>query len=98
MITILLQNDLHVGWDKATKTFSIDEKLVRFATSYELLNVATGNSKIFELSHSTGPEWDPSTKWIYKSGDLTLEVVQDKKLTAKRAEAYLDAKLDRYSE
>jgi len=63
-----------IPFNKESKTFSLDGKLVVFKTQYTLVNDKTGNEVIFELSHSTGSEWDEATKWIYKNKDLTLEV------------------------
>ncbi len=60
----------------------------------------TGVEKTFKFSHSTGPEFDPDTKWVYHAGSkvegnlFTLIVHNEKELTAARAQAYLQAKLD----
>ena len=79
----------------ATKTFSISEKGIPFATEYELFNPKTSESKLFVLEGSTGPEFDPNTKWIYKHESLTLEVCNDAQITKERVDAYLDHKLNR---
>lgn len=83
------------SFNPATKTITVSEKDVPFATSYEVKNPKNGSIKKFEFTESTGPEFDPNTKWIYKCGELTLEVCNDKQITALRAENYLRHKLNR---
>lgn len=84
----------NLTYDKELKTFFISETEVPFSMNYELLNPKTGNSRIFELSHSTGGEFQPDTRWIYKSEDgLTLEVCNDPEVTKKRGESYLRHKI-----
>lgn len=85
------------SYDKETKVFSFSEKHVPFATTYEVLNPKTGNKVTFDLSHSTGPEFDPDTRWVYKnkSSDVTVEVCNDATITKLRGDAYLDHKLNR---
>lgn len=92
MTTIYLSS---VGWsyDKSTKTITVSERDVSFATTYKVISHRTGAEKVFEFDHSTGPEFDPNTKWIYKSADgLTLAVANDATMTAAAAEQYLEAK------
>lgn len=83
-------------FDEANKTISCNELTVPpFDTRYTVVN-NKGKEKVFDLSGSTGSEWEPDTKWIYKSEDgWTLEVSQDAELTKKRAKAYLNHKLNR---
>lgn len=81
------------SYNKDTKTFKVKGADVQFGMEYELVNGRTGGSMIFNLSHSTGSEWDPTTKWIYKdmTGNYTLEVGNEQ-VTPAHAEAYLRAK------
>jgi len=90
MITILTTI---LKYDSTTKTFSGSEKDIQFATSYTIKNPNTGMSKQFDFTNSTGPEFDPNTKWIYTCGDMTLEVCNDAKTTSVNAENYLKAKM-----
>jgi hypothetical protein len=77
------------------------ESQLPFDTEYVVKSPKTGVVKTFKFSHSTGPEFDPETKWIYHSGSeingdlFTLIVHNEKELTEKRASDYLDAKLGR---
>lgn len=76
-------------------TFYVNEKdTPAFTTAYNVVNPKTGKSAEFNLSHSTGSEWDPKTIWIYKNKDLGLElhVSQDPNITKKRANNYLNHK------
>lgn len=91
----IILNPATFTYNKETKTFTISEKDVPFATEYHLVNKTTGNRKLFSFSHSTGSEWDVDTKYIYKSTDgITLEVCNDEEITKKRSEMYLQAKLN----
>lgn len=92
MHLIIFNPEIH-SYNPQTKTFSMSEKGMPFSTTYEIKNTETGKTKKFEFSHSTGPEFDPNTKWIYKCDDLTLEVCNDAKITAILAQNYLNAKL-----
>ena len=79
---------------KETNTFMVNERDVPFDTSYTIKNSVTGNSMEFEFTHSTGPEFEPSTKWIYKSADgCILEVCNDPEMTEIARKNYLRAKL-----
>jgi hypothetical protein len=80
-------------YNKETKTFSVSEKDVPFDTSYEVIGMKTGETKQFELSHSTGPEFDPNTRWVYKCDDMVLEVCNDAEMTKIAAANYLKGKL-----
>ena len=91
MVVILKKGNF--GYDKDTRTFTMSEKDVMFATKYEIKNPDTGNSMEFNFTHSTGPEFASDTKWIYKSTEgYTLEVCNDPEITKKAAENYLAAK------
>ncbi len=81
-----------VVYNKELNSFVVSGKKVSFGSSYELYNEKTGNKKVFELSHSTGSEWDPNTVWIYKNGEMKLIVTNDD-VTKEHAENYLKAKL-----
>ena len=88
-------NKVPYNYDPLTSTISVSERDVRFATTYEVLS-KKGNKKIFELSHSTGPEFDPKTRWVYKDADgILLEVSNDPITTRKLASNYLAAKTGR---
>lgn len=94
MTTIEVNNN--VNWDSKTRTFSINERHVAFATRYKLINPKTQNCAEFELSHSTGREFDPATKWIYKcvtDSELILQVCNDAAMTHIAAQNYLRAKM-----
>lgn len=80
-------------YDSPTRTFTGSEKDIPFATTYTITNSYTGNSKEFKFSHSTGPEFDPNTDYVYKCGDLTLIISNDEKITNKNAKNYLKAKM-----
>ena len=78
---------------ESLKLISVSEKNVKFGASYRLWNPLTNFGKVFNFSHSTGPEFNPDTKFIYKSEDgFTLEVQNDKELTTKRSQMYLESK------
>lgn len=84
-------------YDASTATFTASEKDVKFDTAYKLVNPGTGRSGIFEFSHSAGPEFDPNTIYVYKGPkgglmQLTLNIINDAKITEIRAAAYLEAK------
>lgn len=82
-------------YNKETNTFVGSEKDIRFATQYNVFNPKTGISRMFDLVNSTGPEFDPNTKWVYKSKeDVVLEICNDKEITARNAEMYLKAKMN----
>jgi len=76
------------------------ESQLPFDTEYTIHSPQTGVEKEFRFSHSTGPEFHPDTKWVYHAGSkvegnlFTLIVHNEKELTAARAQAYLQAKLD----
>lgn len=76
-------------------TFFVNERDTRFDTSYDVYNPESGKYVTFDLSHSTGSEWDPKTIWIYKNKKLNLElhISQDPDITNIRANNYLNHKL-----
>lgn len=92
--------NLSSGWsyNKETSTFKVSEKILPFDTTYNIKNPATGKEMIFEFSHSTGSEFDPKTRWVYKSkgGSITLEVCNDEEMTKANAENYLKAKTEQF--
>ncbi len=93
METIIFDKSKH-NYNKITKTISISEKEVAFATRYRVLSPTTRNEVEFVFSHATGPEFDPNTKWVYESAiGVTLEVCNDPELTKILADNYLKAKL-----
>jgi len=99
MTTIKFNKKIH-NYDPLTKTFSVSECDVTFDTQYKVLNPKTGNSMIFEFSHSTGGEYEPDTKWVYKSyvggadhDVLRLEVCNDPRMVELAKETYLKHKL-----
>jgi len=82
------------SYNKETKTFTVNGNAVQFATEYTLHNPKTGGQRKFNFSYSTGSEWDPKTRWVYKSdGDeeFTLEV-GNQDVTSRQVDAYLQAK------
>jgi hypothetical protein len=93
MYTINLDKTKFV-YDFNRKTFIVSEKGIPFGTEYEILNPKTGGRRKFKFTNSTGPEFDPNTKWIYESNDgILLEVCNDKQMTKIAAKNYLNAKL-----
>jgi hypothetical protein len=76
-------------------TFFVNERNTTFDTSYDVYNPKTGKYVTFNLSHSTGSEWDPKTVWIYKNTDMNLElhISQDPNITKIRGNNYLNHKL-----
>ena len=91
MTTIDL-NKVPYSVDPITKVISVSEKHIHFATTYNVIS-KTRTAKVFDFSHSTGPEFDPNTKWVYKCENFVLEVCNDKKMTAIAAENYLRSKM-----
>jgi len=84
----------NLTYSTSTKTFYGSEKDIRFDTEYEVTSSETGNSRTFKFKRSTGPEFDPNTKWIYESEcGLSLIISNDKEITERNAANYLAAKL-----
>lgn len=90
----MIQIDLNkIPWSFEDKVITISEKDVAFATEYNVRS-PKGGEKEFKFTHSTGPEFDVNTKWMYKSDDgLQLAVCNDAKMVKAAAAAYLNAKL-----
>lgn len=93
MVTIDL-NRVPYLYLPSTFTFVLSEKFTpSFATEYLVLS-PKGGSSVFKFIHSTGPEFDPNTKWVYKNeNDCELHIENDKVMTERAAEQYLKAKL-----
>ena len=78
-------------FDKKTNAFYGNEKDIPFSIVYQIINIISKNSEVFKLSYSTGPEFDPETKWIYKSttSEIQLVICNDFKITTRNEESYL---------
>lgn len=83
----------NIQYSDLLKSFFVNGKDVRFATTYELENEKTGKSKTFKFDHSTGSEWDVKTKWIYKSEDEFVLEVGNEEVTKQMMEDYISAKI-----
>lgn len=83
------------AWNLNEKKFMVSERDVSFDMNYRIINPETGKSMEFNLSHSTGPEFDPKTRWVYTNEDagISLEVCNDPEITKRAAEKYLEAKI-----
>lgn len=82
-----------ITYSKTTDTFRGSEKDIKFDTEYEVKNIETGNSERFKFTHSTGPEFDPKTEWVYKSeSGRQLIIGNDTETTKLNAANYLKAK------
>ena len=94
-MTTIEFNDKKHTWDLEKKVFTVSERDVPFDTTYEIRNPRSGGKMKFEFSHSTGPEFNPQTKWIYYNSDktVTLEVCNDPEIVRRAAENYLKSKL-----
>ena len=64
-----------LSYDKDDNTFYGSEKDIPFDTSYKVVNIDTNQSRLFEFTHSTGPEFDPKTQWIYKNSDSNIRLI-----------------------
>ncbi len=94
-MTIVNFNPQKMSFDKETKTFTVSERDVAFATTYTIINPKTGNGQIFHFVESTGPEFDPLTEWLYASFEgCVLRVVNDAKITKERASRYAIGKMN----
>ena len=91
----MIQIDLKkILWSFEKGIITISEKDVAFGTTYNVISPNTGVGKLFEFTHSTGPEFDKNTQWIYKCDDgIQLAVCNDAQMVKKAAEEYLKAKL-----
>jgi hypothetical protein len=93
MYTIELNKHIY-AWNSKEMCFTMSEKGIPFATKYTIRNPKTGANKLFTFKYSTGPEFDPSTKWIYETScGIKLEICNDATMTAVAARKYLGAKL-----
>ena len=80
------------------RTIRVSEKEVPFDTEYDVISSKTGDSMKFRFSHSTGPEFDPTTEWVYTSQEgIEFRVCNDPSLTAQNVMTYLKAKGGRVS-
>jgi hypothetical protein len=87
-----------VRFSVETGIIKVSEKDVQFDTQYEVVSAKTGNSMVFNFSHSTGPEFDPTTEWVYTSQEgIEFRVCNDAHITAQNARAYVKAKQGRVS-
>lgn len=88
------------GYNAQYRTFYMTERYVPFDTEYNMFNPSTGRSMSFKFSHSTGPEFDPKTEWIYESpadgviDKMKLVITNDPQITAANAKAYLNHKVN----
>jgi hypothetical protein len=74
----------------------VSEREVSFDTKYEVISSKTNLAKVFDFTHSTGPEFDINTEWVYASEDgIEFRVCNDRIMTAEAGAAYLKAKLGR---
>jgi hypothetical protein len=95
MFTIELNKHSYI-YNESKKTFVMSERGIPFGTSYVIRNPKTGGSRKFEFTHSTGSEFDPKTRWVYKSEDgIQLEVCNNEQMTKIAAQNYLNAKLSK---
>ena len=93
-MTIININTIPYKYDDLASTIHISERNVPFDTGYEVFNSKTGNRVQFKFTHSTGPEFDPNTKWVYESDNgIKLMVHNDKAITELNAQTYLAGKL-----
>jgi len=93
MAVLIDLNKVPFAYEADRKCFVISEKDVQFATTYTVKSTS-GNQKNFDMTHSTGSEWDPNTRYVYKSEDgLLLEVCNDAEMVKVAAANYLKAKL-----
>lgn len=82
-------------YDTRTSVFHFSEKdTVQFDTEYIVRNPRTGGEMSFEFSHSTGPEFEPDTVWVYKSDNhIKLVIHNDAAMARHCGDLYLKAKL-----
>ena len=92
----MVQIDLKkIDWSFKNGVITISERDVRFATEYNVISPKGGN-KVFKFTHSTGPEFDKNTKWIYQNENgIQLAVCNDPILVKKAVQEYLTDKLRR---
>ena len=95
-------------YDPKSRTSHVSEHLIRFATAYRVLNPKTGDYRNFNLSHSTGPEFDENTEWVYTHNTqgnakgnaqplhtecYFLRIKNEPRITEIKKEMYLKAKM-----
>ena len=74
----------------------VSEREVSFDTKYEVISSKTNSVKVFDFSHSTGPEFDINTEWVYVSEDgIEFRICNDRIMTSNSSAAYLKAKCGR---
>jgi len=89
MIQVNLNN---IPFSYENGIITISEKNVQFGTEYNVISPKGGN-KVFKFTHSTGPEFDKDTKWMYESDDkLKLAVCNDPVMVKVAAAKYLKGK------
>lgn len=93
MVNISFQKN-KVKYNVTSKSFFVKGSEVSFATTYNLLNERSGESRKFNFEYSTGSEWKVDTIWMYKSecGNYWLGVGNEE-VTEEHANNYLRAKL-----
>ena len=81
MTVVTFKTGLHL-YNSTNKTFTMSEKDVpRFDTEYKILNIITDKGMDFKFDHTTGPEFEPDTKWVYLNSEgYKLEVANDPKM------------------
>ena len=85
-----------IPWSFENKIITISERDITFSTEYNVISPKGGN-KVFNFDHSTGPEFDANTKWMYLSDDgVTLAVCNDAQMVEAAAKNYLTAKLNKH--
>lgn len=93
MIRVVLDS-IDWSFNKERNTIIISEKSVKFATEYEIVS-PKGGEKIFTFTHSTGPEFDKDTRWVYMSNDaMVLEICNDEQMVKVASQKYLEGKLN----
>lgn len=89
MINIPTKN---LTYDEKKGTYYGSEKNIKFASTYEIED--EGTLRRFEFSHSTGPEFNPKTEWVYIRGLKKLVIANDARITKINEQNYLNAKLN----
>jgi hypothetical protein len=86
-----------LSYNKDNKTFYGSEKDIPFDTSYKVVNTDTNQSRLFEFTHSTGPEFDPKTQWVYKNSDSNIQLIisNDAEISRINGENYMKSKINR---
>lgn len=83
-----------ITYNPKEKVFTSSSIGVAFGTDHILVNTKTGTKVKFELTHSTGSEWDNNTIWVFVSEckEYTLHLLNDDVTDAQRT-SYLNCKL-----